>query len=262
LAGSGARHFARMDTTAGETAFGKRVGESGRVRVDSIPVSTSPGAAIGSSNGNLPASISASTRPRAYTSDRTENSPRLACMAASCSGAMYRRVPASPPVGGSFASAARLKSSSIGRPSSVSSTFAGLTSRCRIPRSWAWASPPANSAPSRSTQRTSSDDCGADGTTAGGGTAAGVAGGSPEAGAVCPVPCSVLARRTGPAGEQLHPRGRPAHRRADRRRAHVPGLPGHRPRPGVCGRGEAGVPAGVCGAGAGGGAGLPHYISL
>ena len=43
-------------------------------------------------------------------------------------------------------SSARLKSSSIGSPSSVSRMLAGLRSRCRMPRSWAWARPPATRA--------------------------------------------------------------------------------------------------------------------
>ena len=49
-----------------------------------------------------------------------------------------RRTAPGPAVGSSIrGSWARLKSSSIGRPSPVTRTFDGLTSRCRTPRSWA-----------------------------------------------------------------------------------------------------------------------------
>ena len=44
-------------------------------------------------------------------------------------------------------SRARLKSSSIGMPSAVTSTFDGLMSRCRTPRSWAWSRASASRAP-------------------------------------------------------------------------------------------------------------------
>ena len=80
---------------------------------------------------------------------------RAAGNARRCSGAMYGRVPPKlPRCRPRAASAARLKSSSIGWPSSVSRTLAGFRSRCRMPRSWAWARPSARRAP---IQRTASD---------------------------------------------------------------------------------------------------------
>ena len=89
--------------------------------------------------GCLPVSISNSITPAAYTSVRTSVTPPV-----TCSGAMYATVPMIRPARVFPAAACALaspKSTTLTRPSAVSSTFSGLTSRCTMPAWCAAASP-------------------------------------------------------------------------------------------------------------------------
>ena len=84
-------------------------------------------------------SISHSITPAAYTSVRESVMPPV-----TCSGAMYATVPMIRPDRVFPAAACALaspKSTTLTRPSAVSSTFSGLTSRCTIPASCAADSP-------------------------------------------------------------------------------------------------------------------------
>ncbi len=112
------------------------------------------------SKGRRPVAISYSTTPSEKRSVRASSaSPRA------CSGDMYATVPSvdpgrvrcaavasSEPAASSPNTFARPKSRSFASPRSVTNTFAGFRSRCRIPAAWAASSASATCEPSSSTR--------------------------------------------------------------------------------------------------------------
>ncbi|GAA3146795.1 hypothetical protein GCM10020001_082630 [Nonomuraea salmonea] len=135
----------RAASAAGSRAPGSRrsspmtIGPSAPARAGGSGSSRSTAATVAAHesrlNGGRPSTAVYSVAPSDHRSDSGRAGSPL-----SRSGGMYAGVPTSPPVAVSPASAsmeAMPKSVSTTRPSSASSTFSGLTSRCSTPVAWA-----------------------------------------------------------------------------------------------------------------------------